>query len=103
MFSLALKNAILLILIILIIHVLLKNMMLKKVATTAESYYNEPPALQVKVEGEQESQHEDEHELYNYLYKKEPVPSTHSVQPVTIEYEAASIGNFSKFADFASI
>ena len=99
MFSLALKNAILLILIILIVHVLLKNMMLKRIESppVIQSFINDE-----NVDVEVETEKEDEHELYNYLYssKKEVVQQ----QPcLNVEYEAATIGNFSKFADFASI
>lgn len=95
MFSLALKNAILLILIILIVHVLLKNMMLKRESPVIQRFTNEE-----KVDSEVEIEQEDEHELYNYLYKNDPPPQ---VPCLNVEYEAASIGNFSKFADFASI
>jgi hypothetical protein len=101
MFSLALKNAILLVLIILILHVLLKNMMVDRpqpehfeppVQTqTVQSVFNLPPP-----EAPSQSQgQDDENELYKFVYGEKPTaPVTLDVQP---------LGNFSKFCDYASV
>lgn len=94
MFSLALKNAILLVLIILILHVLLKNMLVERQKPKAkiwqEEQYVELPTIV--------NNQDDENELYKFVFgekeKEKEKAAVLDVQP---------IGNFSKFCDYASV
>jgi len=100
MFSLALKNAILLVLIILIVHILLQNL-INKTSAPEQQHFTEPPP----------PPENDENELYKYLFEKKlPSEPTEVVQPPPKPQpepidtgSIGTIGNFSKFCDYAPV
>jgi len=121
MFSLALKNAILLVLIILIVHILLKNYLKNKQPTPT---FHQPilpefipvPLIQHYVEPQQEQeQDKDENELYKFLFEKSLPQQKATVPPVQQSQQQQSqpqpidtssmgtLGNFSKFCDYAPV
>lgn len=107
MFSLALKNAILLILIILILHILIKNYLINFQKQIAEPpvfeelqmHSNEPePSISVSKKADEIKQ--DENELYSFLFQKtqsQPKPEQGAL------LSSMELGTISKFGDYAMI
>ena len=105
MFSLALKNAILLILIILILHILIKNYLINFHKTVYEPVFEElispPPPIPKNVENIKQ----DENELYSFLFNKQ-VPQPQPQQGALMSSMSPSVtelGTISKFGDYAMV
>lgn len=112
MFSLALKNAILLILIILILHILIKNFLLQQ---SAPQMLIQQPIPQIPAfeeeqfidTGKEAQVKQDENELYSFIYNRDPVTKNQPIpQPQPSQGLMSSLdtlGTLSKFGDFAMI
>lgn len=116
MFSLALKNAILLILIILILHILIKNYLINFQKHTTQELplrtfeeYSEIPESDVSNTQEEVLKH-DENELYSFLFNKNEQPNLNQSQSQPQPQQGAllssmdmDLGTISKFGDFAMV
>ena len=114
MFSLALKNAILLILIIMILHILIKNYLINFQKTATYVYetpvYEElqvaPPPPPIASKNVEEIK-QDENELYSFLFNKQ-VPASVPMQPqpqqgALLSSMPVELGTISKFGDYAMV
>ena len=117
MFSLALKNAILLILIILILHILLKNYLIIFSSKNHLPQLNHISPLEeyvhVTTETEEESHHniqkeeisKDEKELYSFLFHQQ-AQAQPKAQPQSEHGDlllSMELGTLSKFSEYAMI
>ena len=110
MFSLALKNAILLILIILILHILLKNYL---IIFSSKANHIVPLEEYVHVTTEEETNHKiqkeeisnDEKELYSFLFHQQ-TQAQPQAQPQSEHGDLLSsmeLGTISKFSEYAMV
>jgi hypothetical protein len=106
MFSLALKNAILLVLIILILHILIKNYLVTfhvkpEAQLTFEELVVSPPPPQAPPAEKEDILKKDENELYSFLFST-PVQAQPQPQQGAL-LSSMDLGTISKFGDYAMV